>query len=61
MLETLSQLLTVRAAAMLRDEDGQILVEYSLIVASIALICVAVLTGIGNTVTGMFANAANGL
>jgi Flp pilus assembly pilin Flp len=61
MLEKFSRPLRVRVLVTLGDQAGQILVEYSLIVASITLICVAVLTGIGHTVTGLFSNAANGL
>jgi pilus assembly protein Flp/PilA len=37
----------------LRDEEGQALVEYALIIALISLICVGALTFVGNEIDAM--------
>ena len=43
------------------DEDGQALVEYSLILLLVALVAVPILTQIGVNVIGPFTTAANAL
>jgi Flp pilus assembly pilin Flp len=43
------------------DEDGQALVEYSLILLLVALVAVPILTQIGVNVVGPFTTAANAL
>jgi Flp pilus assembly pilin Flp len=55
------RLFAANARAALSREEGQTLVEYSLIIVSVSLLCIAVLTGIGHTVTGMVNNVAAGL
>jgi pilus assembly protein Flp/PilA len=46
---------------MLRSEDGASLVEYSLVVALIAIVCIAAVTTLGNKVNNKLNNAANAL
>jgi pilus assembly protein Flp/PilA len=43
------------------DEDGQALVEYSLILLLIALVTITALTSIGTTVSGILTTVANAL
>lgn len=43
----------------IRDEQGQDLIEYSLLIAMIALACVAVMLGTGRTVPGVWVSAGN--
>jgi Flp pilus assembly pilin Flp len=61
MLEMLRRLIPNRFAATLCEEEGQTLVEYSLVIVSVSLLCIALLTGIGHTITAMLNNTANGL
>jgi Flp pilus assembly pilin Flp len=37
-----------------RDEEGQDLIEYSLLAALISVVCFVVLTNIGTAITGLF-------
>ena len=48
----------IRAA---RDQHGQALVEYALILFFIAIVCVAVLTTLGGRVSAVLTTIANGL
>jgi len=43
----------------LRDEDGQTLVEYGLLISLIALVVVAAVTLFGKSVTGMWGTNAS--
>ena len=43
-----------RLRALLRDTSGQDLLEYALLVALIALVCVAVITSTGTNVQSIF-------
>ena len=45
----------------LRDEDGQGMVEYALILALIAVVVIAAVTLIGNNINTKFKNIANTL
>ena len=45
-------------ATFFRNEDGQDLLEYALLVALIALVAVAAVTTAGTTVSGIFQNIA---
>ena len=45
----------------LRNEDGQALVEYSLVLLLVALAAVSILTTIGISVTGPLTTVANAL
>jgi len=45
----------------LREEEGQDLIEYALLVALISLVCVAALTTAGSQVTTIFENIKNRL
>lgn len=47
--------------SMLRDEEGATLVEYSLIVALIAIVCIGAVTALGGKVNTKLNNAANSL
>jgi Flp pilus assembly pilin Flp len=48
-------------SAAILQEDGQALVEYSLILLLIALVTVGALTSIGGAVSGIITNVAAGL
>lgn len=39
---------------LLRDDDGQDLIEYGLLVALIAFVCVAGVTSVGSTILSVF-------
>jgi len=45
----------------LREEEGQDLIEYALLVALISLVCVAALTTAGSQVNEIFTNIKNRL
>ncbi len=47
--------------AELAEEDGQALTEYAVILMLIALICIAILTTIGQTMNNVFYSAINGM
>jgi pilus assembly protein Flp/PilA len=47
--------------SMLRNDDGATLVEYSLVVALIAVVCIAAVTSLGNKINNKLNNAANSL
>ncbi len=44
-----------------KDESGQGLVEYALIIALIAVVAVAAITLLGNRISTLFNNTANNL
>jgi pilus assembly protein Flp/PilA len=46
---------------LLRNESGQDLLEYALLVALIALVCVAVITSTGTNVNSIFAKISSAL
>jgi len=46
---------------MLRDDDGATMVEYSLIVALIAIVCIAGVTALGGKINTKLNTAANSL
>jgi Flp pilus assembly pilin Flp len=48
-------------ARFLRDEEGQDLVEYVLLVAVIALVVAAAVPPVADAITGIFTNACNAL
>jgi pilus assembly protein Flp/PilA len=50
-----------RLRALLRDSSGQDLLEYALLVALIALVCVAVITSTGSGVRNIFQAISNAL
>ncbi len=45
----------------LREESGQALVEYALILFFVAIVCIAVLTALGTGVQGVLQSIVNGL
>ena len=47
--------------ALWREEDGQDLVEYSLLLAFIALAAISVLSGAGKSITGLFSSMSTSL
>jgi Flp pilus assembly pilin Flp len=47
--------------ALSSDEEGQALVEYSLIILLVALVTIAALTSIGTSVSGIITTVANAL
>ena len=49
---------TDRAAAWLRDEEGASLVEYILLVALIAVVCIAAITFLGKNAKARFSTTA---
>jgi pilus assembly protein Flp/PilA len=54
-------LLIARLRALLRDSSGQDLLEYALLVALIALVCVAVITSTGTNVQMIFQRISDAL
>jgi pilus assembly protein Flp/PilA len=54
-------LLIARFRALLRDSSGQDLLEYALLVALIALVCVAVITSTGTQVQTIFQRISDAL
>lgn len=48
-------------AAAARDQRGQALVEYALILFFIAIVCVGVLTTLGESVSNVLQSVADGL
>jgi pilus assembly protein Flp/PilA len=54
------QLLTARIQlARMRDEEGQALVEYALIISLIAVVCIAALTVTGHNIRDMLTGISN--
>ncbi len=45
----------------LRSEDGPTATEYAVMLALIIVICLGAITGIGNTVSGIFTTASGSL
>ena len=58
-LMNLVQSLTARVSV--RDESGQALVEYGLLVGLIAAVCVVVITTLGTQIEGFFQTIVNAL
>jgi len=56
----MSQLMT-RVLAAVRSDEGQDLLEYALLVALIALVCVGAITLAGTNVNTIFGNIASAL
>jgi pilus assembly protein Flp/PilA len=54
-------LITYLRARFLRDDSGQDLLEYALLVALIALVCVAVITSTGTNVQSIFTKISSEL
>ena len=50
-----------RLRSLVRDDSGQDLLEYALLVALIALICVGAVTMAGQTVSKIFTNIATAI
>lgn len=46
---------------LLYDEDGATMVEYALILALIAIVCIAVVTALGTKVQNTFQGAGNAM
>lgn len=53
--------LIARMRALLKDDSGQDLLEYALLVALIALVCVAVITSTGTGVQTIFQQISDAL
>lgn len=47
--------------AMIRDEEGATMVEYGLMLALIAVVCIAVVTTLGQNLSSLFSTVANTL
>lgn len=47
--------------AMLRNDDGATMVEYGIMVALIAAVCIVLITTLGSKVSGAFSTVNNGL
>ena len=47
--------------AMIRDEEGATMVEYGLMLALIAVVCIAVITVLGQNLSTLFGLVANTL
>lgn len=48
-------------ARFLRSEDGPTATEYAVMLALIIIVCLGAITGIGNTVSGIFTNISTSL
>jgi Flp pilus assembly pilin Flp len=48
-------------AAFIREEEGQDLIEYTLLLAFVALASAAIFVGAGNSITGIWTSANNAL
>jgi len=46
---------------MIRDEEGATMVEYGLMLALIAVVCITVITTLGTNLSKLFSNVANTL
>ncbi len=46
---------------LVREETGASMVEYGLLVALIAVVCITAVTTLGGGIKGIFSNASNGL
>lgn len=57
----MGQLLTMLMRRIAKDEKGQDLVEYGLLVTLIALAAIAVMTTLGTAINTAYTNAANQL
>ncbi|RDU98600.1 Flp family type IVb pilin [Trinickia dinghuensis] len=55
------QRLLTQAQRFMRDEDGATMVEYALMLALIAVVCIVAVTAIGTGADGMFNSIANDL
>lgn len=55
------QRLLTQAKRFMRDEDGATMVEYALMLALIAVVCIVAVTAIGTGANGMFTSVANDL
>jgi pilus assembly protein Flp/PilA len=44
-----------------KEEEGQDLVEYGLLIVLVGLFCVTAMKGLANAISDAFSNAANGL
>ena len=53
--------IVARLKSRFRDEDGQALVEYGLLLALIAVVCIAIVTTLGGRVSGTFSGISNAL
>lgn len=48
-------------ARLVRDEEGATMVEYGIMVALIAAVCIGIVTTLGQNVSGAFQNVANSM
>ena len=55
------KLMTARLRSLVRDEAGQDLLEYALLVALIALVAILAVTTAGQKVSTIFTNIANAI
>ena len=60
MLSTINEAIT-RLFIRMRDESGQALAEYGLIVALIAVVCIALLTALGLAISGKLGEIGNAI
>ncbi len=51
----------VKIQSMLKDEKGATMVEYALMVALIAVVCILSVTGIGTSANGVFSSISGKL
>ena len=54
-------LLLEHLTSLVRREEGQDLLEYALLIALIAIVCVTAITAAGNNVMGVFNQIANAI
>jgi pilus assembly protein Flp/PilA len=56
---TMTKLFTAVATKFVRDEEGATLAEYGLLLALIAVVCLAAITTLGTKISTMFSTVAN--
>jgi pilus assembly protein Flp/PilA len=54
-------LVVTRLRSLVRDDSGQDLLEYALLIALIALVCIGAVTAAGSKVSTVFTNIANNI
>jgi pilus assembly protein Flp/PilA len=58
---TLTKLLTAAATKFVRDEEGATLAEYGLLLALIAVVCLAAITVLGTKISSMFSQVSTSI
>jgi len=60
-IQSISQRLAARTSDFARNEEGATMVEYGLMVALIAIVCITAITTIGTNLNSVFTDIGNAL